>query len=147
DKLELIEFTPKKESTTSVNNALNNVKTTGNAPPPPPSGSGDQDINLYRFDYEIKLKGTYPALVNFINQVIQSNNLVVVDKITIQKPDPSKLPPNASAPASPNPQTPSTQDPSSGISADGNTVILEMSLVLTLYFYDPANPTAAPKTS
>ena len=79
----------------------------GDAPPQPGiegDGSRGEDvrngpINVEQFDYKINLSGTYPAVVDFVNQIVSLDNLIAIKEITIERigdasslPDPEKFP-------------------------------------------------------
>ncbi len=61
----------------------------------PPSGEKAQEgegekLLLEKHDYEIKMTGTYPALVDFLNQITAWDNLVMISQVRmvrLEKPD------------------------------------------------------------
>lgn len=59
----------------------------------------EQQIQLQRYDYVIEVVGTYPGLMDFMNQLVQLKELVAVDEVTLtyagspqQRPDPETEP-------------------------------------------------------
>jgi hypothetical protein len=88
------------------------------------SGAQDSAISLpvERFDYEMKVTGTYPALVDFLNELVLYKKMVKISKVQIIR-----------TPAAIAEQPDAKEDPDFPVK-------LEMTLSLSLFFY---NDTAA----
>jgi hypothetical protein len=116
DTLELISFKPTADTVVDIVSQTPLPK--ADAAPPP--------INMARFDFEVRVKGTYPALVDLINHLVLSQNLLVINKVLIKKGNPKDhlLEP----------------DP---LEKPDHPVLIEMFVYLSLYIYDPKLQQAA----
>lgn len=66
--------------------APNTVLETASASNPPPQ-IGSTTLPVERFDYDLKVTGTYPALVDVLNELVIRKKLIRINKITISRPD------------------------------------------------------------
>ncbi len=48
---------------------------------------GSTTLPVERFDYELKVTGTYPALVDVLNELVIRKKLIRINKITIARPE------------------------------------------------------------
>lgn len=58
----------------------------GSAPDSRAGSGAPTSVKLEKFDYEMKMKGTYVALTHFINELVSRENLVVLNEIVMSKP-------------------------------------------------------------
>lgn len=76
-----------------------------NGGPPPsmtePGGTPANVVSLERYDFEVKVTGTYPGLADFVNQLVSQRTLVVIRSIQMKpssgaaaefRPDPNTTP-------------------------------------------------------
>jgi hypothetical protein len=83
------------------------------------AGGGVPDtLPVDRFDYDLKVSGTYPALVDLLNELVIRKKLVKINKVVITKP----------ATATPDDE-PDAQD------APEHPVPLEMTISLSIFLY------------
>jgi hypothetical protein len=48
---------------------------------------GSTTLPVERFDYELKVTGTYPALVDVLNELVIRKKLIRINKVTISRPE------------------------------------------------------------
>jgi Tfp pilus assembly protein PilO len=127
DKLQLLDFKLTNETTISI--AEDATITVGDAKPQAgadPKKKEDtkpmsKPLVLSQFNYEMKIRGTYAALADFINQLVQSKKLVAIQKIQILKAS------SKEKTVDPDPET-----------EPNHPVELDMTLLFSLYFYEPS---------
>jgi Tfp pilus assembly protein PilO len=114
------------------------------AAPPPAAGSGGADAEaaakpllFSKFSYELRLKGTYPALADLLNQVGQSDQLISIEKVIMkQHLEGESSGSNASGPNSPGSRSGGSANTDNPETA-GDSVLLEMIMLFSLYFHEP----------
>lgn len=83
---------------------------------------GSTTLPVERFDYELKVTGTYPALVDVLNELVIRKKLIRINKVTISRPEKVEDPQPA---AVDNPEFP---------------VKLNMVANISMYLYAHGNP-------
>ncbi|WP_303673133.1 hypothetical protein [Vampirovibrio chlorellavorus] len=83
---------------------------------------GSTTLPVERFDYELKVSGTYPALVDVLNELVIRKKLIRINKVTISRPEKVEDPQPAAAD---NPEFP---------------VKLNMVANISMYLYAHGNP-------
>lgn len=136
DKLELLSFAQVAESTVDVAEELAgpSAKKKKKKKKPDEAADAPQDkdtVSLTRFDYEMKVRGTYPAVADLVNQLVQFNNLIVLNKVLVSKAGQLKEAPNSV----PTPLTPQSGDESPGADGGGSVAKVDMLINLSLFFY------------
>ena len=72
------------------------ASTTANGPSPPVTGgppaggnqnteNPDKPVMVERYNYDLSVTGTYPALMDLVNQLVMRKKLIKINKITINK--------------------------------------------------------------
>lgn len=86
--LELMNFKPLGDSIIDISAPDTPVVSGGQPAPngqPPGTPAPDNPNSINRYDFEMRVKGTYPALVDLVNQLSLAKNLVVIDKVIVTK--------------------------------------------------------------
>jgi hypothetical protein len=119
NKREVVSFSPKGDSVINILDAKAVAQFKDN---------GLTTINLLKFDYELKLKGSYAALVDFLNKVVMMKNLVSINHLVFELPKEE---------ATVQPTNPLDKSKANKDESD-NSVPVEMTLNFSVYIYDPA---------
>jgi Tfp pilus assembly protein PilO len=147
NKLTVLGFTLVSEQKVQVGDDAVPKTLDNKAPAQAPSPAGGdaaaaaaaKPLIFSKFSYELRLKGTYPAMADLLNQVGQSGQLISIEKVIMkQKVDGESAGAN---PAGPNPSSPPTTGTAnaSNVEKAGDEVLLEMIMLFSLYFHEPAS--------
>lgn len=116
----------------------------------PPAGAdataaASKPLIFSKFSYELRLKGTYPAMADLLNQVGQSSQLISIEKVIMKQKlegESSGANPSGSRQFGPNSSASQVNGSDTGTKAEtaGDEVLLEMIMLFSLYFHEPASP-------
>jgi hypothetical protein len=139
DRRENVSLTPMGSSTVNIQEAQA-ANAAASAPPstsaptdnPAAAGTGTAGTMVERFDYTLKATGTYPALMDLLNELVTERTLIKINRVEIAL---TNTQPAGQTGVTPPPQPDAKEYPDYPVKLD-----MVLSLSLFLYAYDASAP-------